>query len=126
MVPPFHPNRVRNQVCFRRSESDELLYREEEAECIHFAYDAKPDSHPRRRALRDVIGSGICLWYGSRTRSVDRGSLLVYQTTETGEQAWYVGFLKRGEWKIELAKGISPEKVMQFASPDESSAAVER
>ena len=118
-IPPFHPHRVKRQLLFQRVDSDSPRYSEKEVESLHFEYAAKPMINARHRALRDVIGSGICLWYSSNTSNVDRASLMLYRTEDEGELAWYAGFLRHGEWKIELAKGISPEQVSQLASPDE-------
>ena len=116
-VPPFHRNRVKSQVHFSRINSEEPLYGDEETVSLHLPYPTSEE--PRYRPLHRLTDSGVFLWYSSKTNSVDRGSLMVYWIEEKDELAWYVSFLTHGEWKIEMANGISPQKVMQFASPEQ-------
>jgi len=109
--PPFSPNRVKSQLTFELSDAEHFEFDRTKAPALHI-YQGGPDNSHRR--LKAITPSGLYLWYSGNTGKVDRASLMVYSIQGDDNLGWYASFLKRGDWKIGLTKGISQNELRYF------------
>jgi len=95
--PPFSPNRILKQQYFKRRGVDVKDY-------IHRDLKESSSTNLQRR-ITQYSQSGVFVWYSSKTKINDRGSMMVY--TVKGEQwtTWYASFLKKEVWKLDRVKG---------------------
>jgi hypothetical protein len=110
-LPPFHPFRVLNQLHFRLSEREPLLYEAAPCKPLHIH---QPSAENLQRALRQVTSSGLMLWYSGATQKTDRASTMVYIVEGQQEGAWYACFRKVKEWKLEKTKGIARTELLEI------------
>ena len=113
--PPFVPKRVKSQLTFDRSEAEPFVFDRTKAPALHIHQNSPDNAH---RRLKAITPAGLYLWYSSGTIKFDRGSLMVYSVQGDDNLGWYASFLKRGEWKLGLTKGISPSELRHFAKGD--------
>jgi hypothetical protein len=111
-LPPFHPNRVRNELYFCRVESPSLDYEIKKAPLLH-----KHQSSYRnlQRRLHQITPSGLYVWYSSDTKETDGASLMVYEIQGEKHMTWYVSFLKGRGWQVNKTKGITRQEVLKMS-----------
>ena len=103
-LPPFNPNRVKEQRYFRLNEQGNSGYSLQDAPALHIN---QSSSDNLKKRLNDIVDSALFFWYGSGTNKFDRSSMMVYSIQGQQESAWYASFLKNIEWKVNKTKGIS-------------------
>lgn len=103
-VPPFNPNRVIGQTHLRMDGPDKPTYTIEPAPPLHIN---QMSSDNLRRNLNQISASGLFAWYSGGTKKNDRASLMVYRIEKENEFSWYGSFLKKEDWRIYKARGIS-------------------
>lgn len=58
-----------------------------------------------KRRVDTVSKSGTFVWCSADTKSTGRGSLMVYVINSTGEDGWYVEFVRTGDaWRMTKPK----------------------
>jgi hypothetical protein len=113
--PPFTPNRVIEEYCFRRNERGR--------------YDLAPDAplvHQRRlsrsaanlhKRVANVTDSAVFAWFSSNSKANGRGSLMVYEVNGTEVQTWYTELLKAGNWTVSQTKSIARDRMVALIEP---------
>lgn len=113
-LPPFNPNRVKNQRIYKLSEEKE--YCEVSGRSIHIFQDSENNF---QRHL-DQWSDGIAFfWYSSNTQTNGRGSLMVYISGAEAENqvAWYTSFTQKDDaWKINRTLDISRLELERFTN----------
>jgi hypothetical protein len=109
--PPFSRNRVKSQLVFELSEAEPFVFDPKKAPALHIFQNSPDNSH---RRLKTITPSGLYLWYSGNTAEVDRASLMIYSIHGEQNLGWYASFLKRGDWKVGLTKGISTSELLHL------------
>ncbi len=111
VVPPFHPNRVEQQLYFLQSGNRE--YCETEKNPLHI--EQSSDKNIGRK-LFSHGESSFALWWSGNTKGNKQGALMMYRQTDkafsntvASKDFWFVSFVKNDVWKINKTEFISPQ-----------------
>jgi hypothetical protein len=111
--PPFNPRRVINERYFER-----------EVDGGYQPSIAQPLVHRRRlersannlhQRVVDFTQSAIFVWFSSNTKQNQRGSIMLYESSESEVRTWFAAVVKKQVWEISQTKGIGVEVIRQFA-----------
>jgi len=94
-IPPFHPNRVRRQDSFIKSDDG---YAPSNKKPLH---SKRHGSENLNKWLDALSPSSVFLWYSGATQKLDQASLLVYSVQGKKTDGFYWG-LRKGNpgWKV--------------------------
>lgn len=101
-VPPFHPNRIKLGLTYRRGPRGYKLT----PEVALNPYAKRSSESNTRLLLCDACGPGLYAWFTSGTRKMDRGSIMVYHIHPDGDAGWFVGFARTSHWQPTHRVGI--------------------
>lgn len=113
LIPEFHPNRVKGQKYFRKSEAGQSEYVEHDSIPIHIE---KAQSNRFQRVLNRDHSSAVFVWYSGKTKSNGRGSLMVFWVKEEEVRGWYVAFKAEEKWVLGRTVGIPRETALKLLS----------
>lgn len=111
VVPPFEPRRAVNQRYFRSDMAAPPSYTMAAARPLHIEQHSGDN---QQRYLSLVSQSGLFLWYSGETLKTDQASILLYQIDAEGTSDWFASFIKRGQWKLNKARGISQQALQDM------------
>jgi hypothetical protein len=110
--PPFNPNRVLEQISFRRDNNEYL--ENADARTIHGAQ----RSHSARNLQNRVAvftNSGLFVWFSSDTGHLDHASVMCYTVQDDSARSWFASFRKTEEtWRVHQVKGIDEKFVQRW------------
>jgi hypothetical protein len=115
--PPFHPNRVIDQLYFHTEGTTPLNYVAGEAKPLHIKQHSWSNRH---RRIRRITESGLFLWYSGETGKSDRASIMLYHVEQEAESCWYASLIKKDSWKWNKVKGTSKQElegIIRMAAP---------
>jgi len=99
-IPPFHPNRVVSEVCYRNSGTPGPV-------AVETPLHAARTSQSNLRNFFEGMGDSVtAAWYSGATQAGGRGSIMVYTSTREGTSGWYAGLERRCEWRVVKHVGI--------------------
>ena len=108
-VPPFHPHRVVTESHFSFA-SDSGAFVPTFAPPLHIA---QPSAQNLTRSIARVSPSAIFFWYSGSTLDLDRGSTMLYRTSQAEIFSWYASFHRFPTWRLDRHRGISPSEVQR-------------
>lgn len=109
-IPPFTPNRIEEQLFYRKDINGKFIETEIEIE-IH---KLQPAEKNQQRRISQVSDSAIFIWYSSNTIKNDNGSLMIY-CVENGKCAsYYIGFNKNENWKISESINLHKKDLIHY------------
>jgi hypothetical protein len=109
--PPFSPNRIVAQYCFRRTGPP--VYEEQAAtRLVHRRVRGHSSENLNRRVV-DFAPSAQFFWYSSSTASSDRGCVMMYAVRHgAADVPWYASLRREGaRWVVDHAAGIDVRAV---------------
>lgn len=109
-VPPFHPHRVLAETHLSAA-PDSGVFTSTPAVPLHIA---QPSDQNLARSIARVSQSAVFFWYSSSTRTLDRGSTMLYRTHQTDVLSWYASFHRSPTWRLDRHRGISPTEVQRL------------
>ena len=117
-LPPFDPNRVVSQLCFKREKKSKPHYNLHQSAQLHVHQSSYRNLHKR---LNQPNQFGLYIWYSGDTQKTGRGCLMVYLIEEDKITAWYSSFIKdkNQSWKINKSKNISKKEISEFVKMSE-------
>lgn len=117
--PPFNPNRILQQLSFRRFDG---VYRETPDAPKPHRLTKSPSSENLQNRVENFSRSGLFFWFSSNTAQVDHASAMSYSIDKETLQSWFVSFRKHdGLWKIKKVKGIAAAELSTWFPPTRSS-----
>jgi hypothetical protein len=121
-LPPFEPNRVMSQFCFKKESASEPHYKFHQSKPLQVHQSSYRNLHKR---LNQPNQLGLYIWYSGDTQKTGRGCLMVYWIEEAKATAWYISFLKdkNQNWKFNKSKNISQKEISDFVKISASSQA---
>jgi hypothetical protein len=118
IVPPFSPNRIKQQISFKVDSNGD--YEDSKEPPLHFKQPS--EKNLKRKLFKDDKASFV-LWWSGETKSNEKGSVMLYRQIEnvskyptSGIDFWYVSFIHGEEWKIHKTKYISPNIIEELIS----------
>jgi len=108
-IPPFNPNRVKNQIVYKLGESGNYI--EQEATLLHTL---QKSSENLNHKLKNATDSGLFFWWSSNTKTNSQGSLMVYSQIDDKSSSWFVAFDRKTEWSINKTEGIPVKVIKQY------------
>ena len=113
--PPFAPNRVIEQISFKRG--DGSYRRDDMAQIIHNRLLSRSEKNMQNR-VTEFTTSGLFVWFSSQSASNERASVMSYSVAETITQAWFVSLLKRDDqWSVHQTNGIDRDTAVSWFPP---------
>ncbi len=109
IIPPFNPNRVKNQTVCRLVESGG--YEEIEAPPLHVV---QPSSENLNRKLEHATDSGVFVWWSSNTIANGKGSVMIYTQVGKESSSWFVSLDREPKWRINKTRGVPAEVVRRY------------
>ena len=109
-VPPFAPKRIIDERTYCRHEQKLKRVRS-------LGLHSKTKSQNGRTRFLDLVRqSGTYCWYSGNTATHDRGSLMVYDVSDSEvQEAWYAEFTKRdGVWSVSATRGTSARELAEL------------
>lgn len=104
--PPFRPSRVISASVFQYSGSASYTESAIKISTLH--------TEKNGGITSDIYWPGLYCWYSGNTKSNTTGSMMIYEVTYKGNNAWYIAFDKRGEWKFTKCKHVSPKECINI------------
>jgi hypothetical protein len=112
--PPFTPNRVIAQECFRIDQYGSYVLEEDGR--IHSPAKARSSTNLLNR-MTTHNNSCLFVWFSSNTLANRRGSLMVYRAIGKIITSWYSSFSFDGDWRVAQTKGISRQNLLGWLTP---------
>jgi hypothetical protein len=107
-APPFIPSRVISAYDFHLNHDESYTRYVGEFRTIHTYKNGGVVWHLHR--------PGLYCWYSGNTVSNTTASLMIYEVTREGNNAWYVSFDMRGKWDFTKCRNVSPEECAKIVS----------
>jgi hypothetical protein len=112
-APPFRPTRVISAYDFSRNEDGSYTRELGDFRSIH--------AEKNGGIVWDLIRPNLYCWYSGNTRSNTTGSLMIYEVTRSGNNAWYVSFDRRRDWEFTKCHNVSPEECIRIVDSHRAS-----
>ncbi len=110
--PPFTPNRVLEQLSFRRADGGYL--RNNDARAIHRSARSHSAANLQNRVAA-FTNSGLFVWFSSDTKKLDQASVMSYAVEDDSAVNWFASFRKNdGAWSVHRVKGIDEMYVQKW------------
>jgi hypothetical protein len=109
-LPPFHPHRVREESHFAAT-PETGGYAAIALQPLHILQESRQN---QTRFVDRISPAAVFLWFSSATRTLDRGSVMLYRTGGEETVAWYAAFHKSPTWRVEKQHGISPQELQHL------------
>jgi len=108
-IPPFNPNRVKNQKVCQLKESGKY-----EEISVPLQLIKQPSPKNLHRKLKNSIDSGLFLWWSSNTVVNSKGSIMLNTQIKEDSSSWFASFEREPDWRINKTKGIPVSQLKQF------------
>jgi hypothetical protein len=106
-IPPFVPNRVVLQRRFSGPSYDEVPGGEPIHKKVHGS-----DALLRKAAIH--APQTALVWYSGKSITSARGALMAYVPSHDSYWAWYAGWEKSQDWKLQESWDIKPDQIAQL------------
>jgi hypothetical protein len=113
-VPPFHPHRVRSELCYRLTEEDQARGPFPNEPRLHGWRSSESNL---RLTLEKAASPGVFGWYNGDTRSTSQAALMVYTLSADGASGWYASFEKAQTWQLKCRVGIGDAEWEMISVP---------
>ncbi len=107
-VPPFRPSRVVSAYDFRRNPDGSYTRSQGRISTLH--------AEKNGGIVWNLYEPGLYCWYSGNTSTNTTASLMIYDVTRDGNNAWYVMFDKSDEWNFTKCRNVSPEECMKIVN----------
>ena len=108
-IPPFNPNRVKNQKVCQLKESGK-----HEEISVPLQLIKQPSPKNLHRKLKNSIDSGLFLWWSSNTVVNSKGSIMLNTQIKEDSSSWFASFEREPDWRINKTKGIPVSQLKHF------------
>ena len=112
VIPPFVPNRV---VVQQQLASLDGTWAQV-AKPLPALHLEQRSSQNAQRRLSSIGPAAAFFWWSGLSLPNGRGSLMAYLPTPEGHVSWYIEARADLGWRAGVAKGISPQRVIELAS----------
>lgn len=110
--PPFNPNRVLEQISFRRVGNG--YRRNNDVRTIHGSVRSHSAGNLQNR-VADFTQSGLFVWFSSNTEDLDHASVMSYAVEGDTAQSWFASFRrKETSWTVHRVKGVDESYVRSW------------
>ncbi len=110
--PPFTPNRVVAQHCYRRTARGE--FEEDAPACLVHRTSRAHSAENLQRRVADFSRSAVFVWFSSHSVANRHGSVMAYTVRSRHVGAWYAAFSYDAGWRLGRVKGVSRPLIQSF------------
>ncbi len=105
-IPPFHPNRI--ESCDKYFFQDETYLRTDINEPLHILQISKDNL---KRKIVKFSKSGLFVWFSSKSKINDNGSLMIYSVCNNECFAFYASLTLERNWKANKSVGLTKKAI---------------
>lgn len=109
--PPFNPNRIVAQWPFSKVGGD---YVESPLTKLPHCLEKQSSETNLLRRIQDFAKSAYFIWSSGNTVENGRGSVMIYETSNSHTDYWFAAFNRRDAWRLRTTEGVSRERVEQL------------
>lgn len=108
-IPPFHPNKI--ESCDKYIRQKDKYLKSVLEKPLHI-FQASNDN--LKRKIADFSDNGIFIWYSSRSKINNNGSLMIYYVCDDECFAFYASLTFERNWNVNKSAGMTKKDIDQI------------
>jgi len=116
-TPPFRPSRVVSVLHFDRNDDGTYTGGAGSPTLLHVEKNGG--------VILPLFSPGLYGWYSGNTMSNTTASLMLYDVTRKGNNAWYLMFARRDEWGVAKCVNVSRDECVRIMKSHQNPHATE-
>ena len=105
-ISPFHPNRI--ESCDKYVFQNEDYLRTNINEPLHILQISKDNL---KRKITNLSKSGLFVWFSSKSKINNNGSLMIYSVCDNECFAFYASLILELNWKVNKSVGLTKKAI---------------